>query len=112
MTSVRKKATIAAIVAFILLAATVLSLFWFAGPRIRILDPRFQILAARVSQGTEHWIYEGNQIEGHVRCFLNRMGFRVTVPQKYGHTQHTQQSVYAFIVRYSGDLEEKQLVQL
>jgi len=110
VSTVRKKTTIAAAIAFLLLALAVFSWFFFSGPRITILNPRFQVLAASVSRGTNHWIYDGNQAEGRLRYFLHGIGIPIKVPPRDG--GHTQKDAYTFIVRCSGDFEPEQLLHL
>ncbi len=110
MTTVGNKRTITAVAAFVVLAISGFCWFLFAGPRIKILNPRFQVLDVRFSRGTNHWIYDGNQLEGRMRYFLRGLGLPVNVPQRNG--GHTQKDVWSFIVRCSGDFEAKELVHL
>jgi len=46
-------------------------------PKVLVLDPRFQVLTVNWSSGTNHVLFEGNQLEGRVRDWLIGMGLRV-----------------------------------
>jgi hypothetical protein len=110
MPTVTRRRVIAAVVALVCVAVILFCWLLSAGPRITILNPRFQVTLVRVSRGTNHWIYDGNQVEGQIRYFLNGVGLPVKVPGRSG--GHSQKDVPTFIVRYSSDLESDELVHL
>src|SRR5262245_35185705 len=69
--------------------------------RVKILDPRFEVLSAQVLRGTNlTFYYLGNRIEGRVRELLCRAGLNVYRAAQVS-VRHTNDA-YAFFVSFAG----------
>jgi hypothetical protein len=70
-------------------------------------DSRFQILSFKVSRGTNHTIFHGNQMEGRLRTSLRGLGVPVKGLARHG--VPTQREAYAFMLQYRGDFPDREL---
>lgn len=77
---------------------------------VKILDPRFKVLAVRIMRGTNHWMYEGSQWKGMLRDFVNRTGLPVAQPSRVGGYSPTNS--YTLFVAYTGNFSAEELDKL
>ena len=79
-------------------------------PKVTQLDTRFEVLHFKISRGTNHGIYEGNQLEGQVRSGLRCLGLNVKgLPQSVARTGRDSVAV---MIRYTGDFAHQDLQNL
>ena len=80
-------------------------------PAVRVLDPKFRVLTAKISRGTNHMMFDGPQAEGRARLFLSRALWRlVTIKSIPTHRTTTKTNVYAFMFRWTGEYKHDELM--
>jgi hypothetical protein len=64
--------TILAVALVLVLTIAAVLVFYPPSIRVKVLDPRFHVLSVKILRGTNDTFYMGNQLEGHVREFLQK----------------------------------------
>jgi hypothetical protein len=110
MLTQRKKRIVLLVAVAALCLIAVLITVMGSGPRIRILDPHFQILAFKFIHAKRDKMYWGNQLEGKVRDQLVNLGVPVKILPQDRITARTNS--YTLSVMYRGDFKNQDVARV